>query len=321
MMAATSPDRHPGDGISTASPKARARDSHPPARHRTGFHASFRELRRPSGRPISARRISREAELNRFANGGIVVNEKALWGKAWPQSHLDVLNPSAHSNQNRLPDAPGESQRDGGSSAKDPSCGQLPAPPATALTSFLGQDRLCPKVCGTYAAGMETYLRAPVFDLVIVDYRLVDGGAQNFMAELTRRRHVVPVMVTGAPLRSEAALYRSGAIAVLGAGFSPRSAAFQCLRIASRLHQPDKRCLKPAGGCPQACGQGFRLWRRDRSLSRQQAVKIQIQPRQGLLDSAKQASSPLPAGVAGVAGENAGLRIAFSCRMASRLPR
>jgi len=106
-----------------------------------------------------------------------------------------------------------------------------PSPTRTALASFLAQERLYPKTCATFASGMESFLKAPVFDLLIVDYLLPDGSAQNFMAELSRLRYSIPIIVIGAPLKAEAPLFRGGAIAVLGAGFSPRSAALQCLNL------------------------------------------------------------------------------------------
>jgi len=156
-----------------------------------------------------------------------------------------------------------------------------PSPTRTALASFLAQDRLHPKACGTFAAGIETFLKAPVFDLVILDYLLPDGSPQNFMAELIRLRYSVPIIVIGAPLKAEALLFRSGAIAVLGAGFSPRSVALQCLNlkalISRQVPQTTEVVRKPAPDFvfgPAAVSPDKRLLKSKHSSRKSTAIRL-----------------------------------------------
>jgi len=108
-----------------------------------------------------------------------------------------------------------------------------PSPIRTTFASFLEQEGLSTKVCDNIAAAIQVYQKAPQFDMVVVGYRLSDGSAQSFLAEFSRRRYHYEgaIVVMGAPLKAEASLYRAGALAVLGAGFSPRSAALQCQNL------------------------------------------------------------------------------------------
>src|SRR5665213_4089262 len=106
-----------------------------------------------------------------------------------------------------------------------------PSPIRTTFASFLEQEGLSTKVCENIATAAQIYHKTPQFDMVVISYRLPDGTAQIFLSELNRKRYEGAVVVIGAPLKTEAALYRAGALAVLGAGFSPRSAALQCTNL------------------------------------------------------------------------------------------
>ena len=106
-----------------------------------------------------------------------------------------------------------------------------PSPIRTTFASFLEQEGLSTKVCENIETATQIYHKTPQFDMVVLSYRLPDGTAQSFLSELNRKRYEGAVVVIGAPLKTEAALYRAGALAVLGAGFSPRSAALQCMNL------------------------------------------------------------------------------------------
>jgi len=126
----------------------------------------------------------------------------------------------------------------------------IPGPARAALVSFLDQEKLQVKVCDTLPEAAETLLKASVFDLVVADYRLGPGAVRSFIADFTRRHRGVTFIVIGAPLKAEADLLRSGALAVLGAGFSPQSAALQCLNIHLLIARPASPMRSPVRKTP-----------------------------------------------------------------------
>lgn len=101
----------------------------------------------------------------------------------------------------------------------------------TTLVSFLEHEELSVKICDAFTEGMRQLVEFPEFQIVIADYRVEDGDVRFFMADLVRKRHPAPLIVVGAPLKAEADLFRNGAFAVLGPGYSPRSVALQCANL------------------------------------------------------------------------------------------
>jgi DNA-binding response OmpR family regulator len=103
----------------------------------------------------------------------------------------------------------------------------------TGLLSFLKHEKLSTNVCDTVAEGMSAALTPPGYELVIVDYRLGSAEVREFTAKFARRSSGIPCVILGVPLRSETDLLRHGAIAVFGAGYSPRTVALQCFNLRS----------------------------------------------------------------------------------------
>jgi len=106
-----------------------------------------------------------------------------------------------------------------------------PGAARSALSSLLEHEGLSTKVCDTVAEAAEIYAHAPQFDLIVGEYRTGADAVVQLMSDLERRGFAAPFVVVGAPLKAEAELFRRGALAVLGAGYSPRSAALQCLSL------------------------------------------------------------------------------------------
>ena len=100
-----------------------------------------------------------------------------------------------------------------------------PGAARSALSSLLEHEGLSTKVCDSVAEAAEIYANAPQFDLIVGEYRTGADAIVQLMTELERRGFAAPFVVVGAPLKAEAELFRRGALAVLGAGYSPRSAA------------------------------------------------------------------------------------------------
>lgn len=103
------------------------------------------------------------------------------------------------------------------------------------LASFLENEGLSTKTCSTVAEAAALFLKAPTFELTVVEYRVGNQPGLNLIGELERKGRAVPFIVLGAPLKAEAELYRRGALAVVSAGFSPRSVALQCLSLSRFL--------------------------------------------------------------------------------------
>jgi DNA-binding response OmpR family regulator len=130
----------------------------------------------------------------------------------------------------------------------------LIAPPSlgrTGLLSFLKHERLSARACDTLAEGMRAALAPPGCELVIVDYRLGSTEVREFTARFARRGRGIPCVIVGVPLRSETDLLRHGALAVFGAGYSPRTVALQCFNLkcfnARRWAAPPRAIGNPAG--------------------------------------------------------------------------
>lgn len=120
----------------------------------------------------------------------------------------------------------------------------------TGLLSFLKHEKLSTKTCDTVADGMRAALAPPGHELVIVDYRLGSADVREFTARFARRSPFIPCVVIGVPLHSETDLLRLGALAVFGAGYSPRTVALQCLNLkcfnARRWAAPARKLGGPA---------------------------------------------------------------------------
>jgi DNA-binding response OmpR family regulator len=106
-----------------------------------------------------------------------------------------------------------------------------PSPGRTGLLSFLKHERLSTYTCDTIAEGMGAALKPPGYELVIVDYRLGSAEVREFTASFVRRGKGIPCVIVGVPLRFETDLLRHGALAVFGAGYSPRTVALQCFNL------------------------------------------------------------------------------------------
>ena len=106
-----------------------------------------------------------------------------------------------------------------------------PSPSRTGLLSFLKHERLSANTCDTVSEGLSAALMSPGYELVIVDYRLGSAEVREFTARFARRGRGVPCVIVGVPLRFEADLLRHGALAVFGAGYSPRTVALQCFNL------------------------------------------------------------------------------------------
>jgi DNA-binding winged helix-turn-helix (wHTH) protein len=104
-------------------------------------------------------------------------------------------------------------------------------PARTALTSLLLRERLDPKSCNSVRSAFCIYRKAPVFDVIMLDYRLEQGDTDPLLLEFLGEFPSALIVVFAAPLRAEASLLRSGALMVLGAGFSPYSAALLCSNL------------------------------------------------------------------------------------------
>jgi len=121
----------------------------------------------------------------------------------------------------------------------------------TALLSFLKHERMSARVCDTAAEGIRAALSPPGYELVIADYRLGSAEVREFTARLARRGRGIPCVIVGVPLRSETDLLRHGALAVFGAGYSPRTVALQCFNLkcfnARRWAAPTRKIGNPAG--------------------------------------------------------------------------
>jgi DNA-binding response OmpR family regulator len=118
----------------------------------------------------------------------------------------------------------------------------------TGLLSFLKHEKLPAKACDTVAEGMRAALAPPGYELVIVDYRLGSAEVREFTAKFARLGRGIPCVIVGVPLRSEIDLLRHGALAVFGAGYSPRTVALQCFNLkcfsARRWAAPTRRIAR-----------------------------------------------------------------------------
>jgi len=97
----------------------------------------------------------------------------------------------------------------------------------TSLVSFLRHEQISAQICDGFSAAIAACAGAAPFDLALAEYRLADGGVQEFMAKLSRKRRILPLVVLGVPLRAEPEVLGAGAVGAIGAGFSPRSVALQ----------------------------------------------------------------------------------------------
>jgi DNA-binding response OmpR family regulator len=121
----------------------------------------------------------------------------------------------------------------------------------SSLAALLDHQRLSPKVCDSFAEALDTYTKAPHFDIIIAQYRVGNETVLPLMASLAEDGHAIPFVIFGAPSRVEAELFRRGAVASWGKGFSPRSVALQCeslkrylVRRSYRAPLPTKKALE-----------------------------------------------------------------------------
>jgi DNA-binding winged helix-turn-helix (wHTH) protein len=101
----------------------------------------------------------------------------------------------------------------------------------TGLLSILKHERLSVHTCDTVADGLRAALTPPGFELVIVDHRLGPDEVREFTARFARQSLSIPFVIVGVPLRFESDLLRQGALAIFGAGYSPRTVALQCFNL------------------------------------------------------------------------------------------
>lgn len=125
-----------------------------------------------------------------------------------------------------------------------------PGSARSSLATFLEHEGLSTKVCDSYADAAVVYANAPQFDLIVGEFRVAGSGVLTLMGELERKGHAPAFVVLGAPLKAEAELFRRGALAVLGAGYSPRSAALQALALSKFINRRPFRLAQKARPAP-----------------------------------------------------------------------
>ncbi|MGH7997563.1 MAG: winged helix-turn-helix domain-containing protein [Opitutaceae bacterium] len=120
-----------------------------------------------------------------------------------------------------------------------------PSPVRSSMAAFLEHQRLSTKVSDSFEDALDVYLKAPHFDIIVAEYRIGNETALPLMAEIAEEGHSVPFIVFGAPLKTEAELFRRGAVASLNKGFSPRSLALQCESLRRYLVKKSYRAPLP----------------------------------------------------------------------------